>query len=107
METANTANHGPWMRIGIAVLLAVLTACSNSSNNQPRAQKPQAVNPMVEGPITGGGGDDCCVVNVSGFPVDLRIDGLDYEPATPFYTFLNFDMAEVGYVERVLFFRIR
>ena len=56
METANTANHGPWMRIGIAVLLAVLTACSNSSNNQPRAQKPQAVNPVVEGPITGGGG---------------------------------------------------
>ncbi|MDG1943712.1 MAG: alpha/beta hydrolase domain-containing protein [Halioglobus sp.] len=103
MEAANIANHGPWMRIGIGVLLAVLTACSNSSNNQPRVQKPQADNPTVEGPITGGGGDDCCVVNVSGFPVDLRIDGLDYEPATPFYTFLNFDMAEVGYVEAEYF----
>jgi hypothetical protein len=52
---------------------------------------------MVEGPVTGGGGDDCCIVNVSGFPVDLRSQG--YEPGTPFYTFLNFEMAEVGYTE--------
>jgi hypothetical protein len=52
---------------------------------------------VVEGPVTGGGADDCCIVTVSGFPVDLR--SLDYEPGTPFYTFLNFEMSEVGYTE--------
>jgi hypothetical protein len=65
---------------------------------------PQAANPVVEGPVTGGGGVDCCVIVFSGFPVDLTQKGLDYEPGTPFYTFLNFDMAEVAYTETEYFF---
>jgi hypothetical protein len=82
------------------LLLLTLVACSDSDNNwnfPPVSTKPQADNPVIEGPVTGGGGDDCCVIDFSGFPVDLR--DLDYEPGTPFYTFLNFEMSEVGYTE--------
>lgn len=82
-------------------LLLTLVSCGGGSSSNwdfPEASiNPQADNPVVEGPVTGGGGDDCCIVNVSGFPVDLRT--LDYEPGTPFYTFLNFEMSEVGYTE--------
>jgi len=88
------------------VLLLALAGCSDSSDpNRPGdSGLPQANNPVVEGPISGGGGDDCCVIVFSGFPVDLTQPGLDYEPGTPFYTFLNFDMADVGYTETEYFF---
>jgi hypothetical protein len=80
-------------------LLLTLEACSGGGNiSSPQASsKPQADNPVVEGPVTGGGGDDFCVISFSGFPVDLR--DLDYESGTPFYTFLKFEMPEVGYTE--------
>ena len=92
--------------IALIALVAALAACSDTSNDNPPdgAGLPQAVNPVVEGPVTGGGGDDCCVIEFSGFPVDLTQEGLDYEPGTPFYTFLNFDMADVGYTETEYFF---
>ncbi len=101
----DTDSNQPRSLIGVLFLLLTLVACGgNSSGNAPQASskpqagsKPQADNPVVEGPVTGGGGDDCCIVTVSGFPVDLRT--LDYEPGTPFYTFLNFDMSDVGYTE--------
>ena len=96
-----------WIGMGMSalVLLFALTACSNSNNDFLLfVQKPQADNPLVEGPVSGGGGDDCCVITFSGFPVDLTQEGLDYEPGTPFYTFLNFDMADVGYKETEYFF---
>ena len=82
------------------LFLIMMTACSDSSNNNGANNGlPQADNPMVEGPITAGGAEDCCVVNILGFDVDLRLEGLDYIPGTPFYTFLNFDESEVGYQE--------
>ena len=37
----------------------------------------------VEGPVTGGGGDDCCRLVILGFPIDLRDQG--YLPGTPFF----------------------
>ena len=103
-----TGIRNRFFAVGIAplALAFALTGCSDSSDNNPptNANLPQADNPMVEGPVTGGGGDDCCVVTFSGFPVDLTQPGLDYEPGTPFYTFLNFDMADVGYTETEYFF---
>ena len=90
-----------YRRMGMAAmaLLVVLTACSDSDNNQPRAQKPQAANPVVEGPVTGGGGDDCCVL--AGGAIDLRDQG--YTPGTPFYSGLAYAEAEVGYLETEFF----
>ena len=86
------------------LFLIMMTACSDSSNNNGANNGlPQADNPMVEGPITAGGAEDCCVVNILGFDVDLRLEGLDYIPGTPFYTFLNFDESEVGYQESEYF----
>jgi hypothetical protein len=79
----------PGLSVVSLALLFILSACSDSNNNNPSsdAQKPQADNPVVDGPVTGGGGVDCCVVSVQGFPVNLR--DLDYVPGTPLYTFLN------------------
>ena len=87
------------------LLVVALAGCSDSSNNSPSEDNglPQADNPVLEGPVSGGGGDDCCVIDF-GIPVDLRQDGLDYKPGTPFYTFLNFDLADVGYDETEYFF---
>ena len=87
-------------------LVVALGGCSDSSDSAPSAAAglPQAATPLVTGPVAGGGGGDCCTVEVSGFPVDLTIDGLDYQPGSPFYTFLNYDMADVGYVEAEYFY---
>ena len=86
------------------LFLFLLAACSDSNNSRGVNQgKPQADNPMVEGPITSGGAADCCIVNILGFDVDLRAEGLDYMPGTPFYSFLNFDEEEVGYQETEYF----
>lgn len=87
------------------LLVAVLTACSNGSdnsdNNTPIELLPQAANPTVQGPISGGGAADCCVINFGPLAVDLRSQG--YVPGTPFYAGLNFDEAEVGYREAEYF----
>jgi len=94
------------MGIASFLLACALTGCSDGSDNNPpdNVSLPQADNPVVEGPVTGGGGDDCCLITFSGFPVDLTQEGLDYQPGTPFYTFLNFDMSDVGYTETEYFF---
>lgn len=91
---------------GVLALAVTLAACSDSSDGQSPADPglPQPESPVVEGPVTGGGGDDCCVISFNGFPVDLSQEGLDYEPGTPFYTFLNYDLGDVGYVETEFFF---
>lgn len=83
------------------VLLLALTACSDGSDTPPMAQKPQAANPVVDGPISGGGGADCCIINFGALAVDLREQG--YTPGTPFYAGLTFDEAEVGYRESEYF----
>lgn len=82
-------------------LLSLLCACSNTSDNTPPAQKPQAANPTVEGPIAGGGAADCCIINFGPLPIDLRTQG--YVPGTPFYAGVSFDEAEVGYRETEYF----
>ncbi|MCP4842338.1 MAG: hypothetical protein GY887_11465, partial [Halieaceae bacterium] len=103
----NEAGIRDMSSVGCATLLLViaLSGCSDSSDNSPPSGKtlPQADNPVVEGPVTGGGGDDCCIIDF-GIEVDLRQKGLDYKPGTPFYTFLNFDLADVGYEETEYFF---
>lgn len=106
MGNTGIRNHLCVMGIASLSLAFVLASCSDSSDsNAPdTANLPQADNPVVSGPVTGGGGDDCCVVTFSGFPVDLTQKGLDYEPGTPFYTFLNFPMSDVGYTETEYFF---
>lgn len=106
MEATKIDCRLPSFSVASLALLFILSACSDSNNNDRRVdeQKPQAANPLVEGPVTGGGGDDCCIVTVSGFPVDLTQPGLDYKRGTPFYTFLNFDLSDVGYIETEYFF---
>ena len=87
------------------LLVVALAGCSDSSDNSPSEDNglPQPDNPVLEGPVTGGGGEDCCIIDF-GILVDLREEGLDYKPGTPFYTFLNFDLADVGYEETEYFF---
>jgi hypothetical protein len=80
----------------LLTLLLMLAGCSNSSNSPAPAVKPQAANPTVEGPITGGGGPDCCKVTIGPVKIDLT-DLLNYTPGTPFYAGLYFDVAELGY----------
>jgi hypothetical protein len=85
-------------------LILVLAACSDGSDGRPDINsKNQADNPVVEGPVTGGGGADCCVLTILGFEVDLTQPGLDYVPGSPFYTFLNYDESDVGYRETEYF----
>jgi hypothetical protein len=86
------------------VLLFILSACSDSNNNNRPSdeQKPQADNPVVEGPVTAGGADDCCVVSIFGVPIDIRL--LGYETGTAFYgRALAYDEGEVGYRETEYF----
>jgi hypothetical protein len=82
-------------------LLLLLQACSDNNNNSPGSQRSQPVNPAVEGPITGGGGPDCCRIRFGGLEIDLRERG--YVPGTPFYAGGFFDLAEVGYQEKEYF----
>ena len=89
-------------RFSALALSLLLCACSDSDNNGPRfASKPQPDNPVVEGPITAGGGEDCCRVNLAGFEIDLRDTG--YTPGTSFYNALSYEPSEVGYVETEYF----
>jgi hypothetical protein len=104
MANMKISSNPAGMGIAALMLLLVMSACSDNNNNDFPwvAEMPQADNPVVEGPVTGGGADDCCAINFGAVVVDLR--ELDYEPGTPFYTFLNFDMAEVGYSETEYFY---
>jgi hypothetical protein len=86
---------------GIALLLGALAACSDGNDSDPQIRRPQADNPAIEGPISGGGGADCCIINFGPLAVDLREQG--YTPGTPFYAGLSFDEAEVGYLETEYF----
>lgn len=86
----------------LMTLLTTVSACSDGNSSLvPVAQKPQAANPSVEGPISGGGADDCCVISFGPIKVDLRTQG--YVPGTPFYAGLTYDEAEVGYRETEYF----
>ncbi len=88
----------------LLALLFVLVACSDGSDNRPNvSQKPQADNPVIEGPVTAGGADDCCFVTIFGIEIDTRL--LGYEPGTAFYgRALSYDEGEVGYRETEYFF---
>lgn len=83
----------------VALLMIVaLGACDDNGNG---SGKRQADNPVVRGPITGGGQDSCCVFDFFGIIVDLREIG--YTPGTPFYAGITYDEAEVGYRETEYF----
>lgn len=89
-------------KVFAAMLLgATLLACSDGNNNPVVEGKPQPDNPTVSGPISGGGADTCCTLNFFGIEVDLRDQG--YVPGTPFYSGVNYDVAEVGYTETEYF----
>lgn len=88
------------LRIGLVMLVATLAACG-SDDDAP--SKPQATNPLVEGPVTGGGGDDCCKIIFGGIELDVT-EIIAYVPGTPFYPpTLTFDEAELGYRETEFF----
>ena len=90
-------------RVLLPAILLTLAACGNNNNNfaAVEPEKPQAANPVVEGPISGGGAADCCKVNFAGLEIDLR--DLGYTPGTPFFAGVNFDMPEVGYRQNEYF----
>jgi len=83
-------------------LACLLQGCSDGSDDPVVRLKPQAENPTLEGPITGGGAAGCCILDFFGFEVDLRTQG--YSPGTPFYAGVLFDEAELGYLETEYFF---
>lgn len=87
---------------GLATCVALLYGCSGDHDDPYPAWSglPQPDNPVIEGPVTGGGGADCCIVNV-GIDVDLRDQG--YEPGTPFFSNVQFDLADVGYQQTEYF----
>lgn len=95
-------DNSRWMGVVLLVVLA-LTACDDNSDSFGGNQRPRADNPVVEGPVTGGGGEDCCKLVV--VPDVLEIDFRDrgYTPGTPFYAGLSFDEAELGYLEKEYF----
>ena len=90
--------------LGTVLMIGALGGCSDTSDNPlpGGAGLPQADNPVVEGPVTGGGGEDCCLVTIFGFSLDTR--DLGYEPGTAFYgRALSYPEEEVGYQEREYF----
>jgi len=87
----------------LLALALALSACSNGNDNSPSASKPQAANPAVEGPVTGGGGPDCCKIVFNGIPIDVT-QIIAYIPGTPFYPpTLTYDESEIGYRETEYF----
>ncbi len=86
----------------VLALLLGLAACSDSDNSPAPVVKPLADNPMVTGPVTGGGGENCCKLSIGPVDVDLS-ELLNYTPGTPFYAGLYFDEAELGYRETEYF----
>ena len=64
--------------------------------------KLQPANPEVEGPITTGGGPDCCKLNIGNIEIDVS-QVLNYAPGTPFYAGTYFPETELGYRETEFF----
>ena len=91
--TANRYSFVAKLAAFLALVFA-LHGCSNGSDDSVITLKPQAENPTLEGPITGGGAADCCILDFFGLEVDLRTQG--YTPGTPFYAGVLFDEADVG-----------
>lgn len=92
------------VRTALIALLLTLTGCdSNGLSLNIPSTKPQPDNPTVEGPVTGGGGPDCCkLVLGPGLEFDIS-ELLNYPPGTPFYAGVYFDESEVGYRETEYF----
>lgn len=86
--------------LAFLLLAGLLSGCSDGGNGSD-SRKKQADNPVVRGPITGGGEETCCVFNFFGVVVDLR--EISYTPGTPFYAGISYDEAEVGYRETEYF----
>jgi hypothetical protein len=87
----------------VSILFAVfVSACDDNNNNRSKDDRAQPDNPTLEGPISGGGAEDCCFVSLAGFEIDLRDQG--YVPGTPFYAGPDFDLSEVGYRQEEYFF---
>lgn len=87
--------------VGAVCALGLFLAVGCSDDDGGGEQKPQADNPLVEGPVTGGGGDDCCKIVFGPLEVDLRDQG--FVPGTPFYAGVTFDESEEGYRETEYF----
>jgi hypothetical protein len=81
--------------------MALASCHDGDSDHDRQPDKPRAANPTVEGPVSGGGADDCCIIEVLGLTVDLRDQG--YTPGTPFYAGVSYDLAELGYREDEFF----
>lgn len=96
-----TGNSCSWAGTVCMVALFLAVGCGGDDDGGGGQQKPQADNPLVEGPVTGGGGDDCCKIVFGPIEVDLRDQG--YTPGTPFYSGVSFDEAEEGYRETEYF----
>ena len=90
-----------WRGLSLIFFLA-LGACDSDNNNRNRDSRAQPDNPAVEGPISGGGDEDCCVISLGPLQIDLRDQG--YVPGTPFYAGPDFDLSEVGYRQDEYFF---
>ena len=86
--------------VATAILFTLLVGCSDHNDNRPALESP-VPNPQVTGPVSGGGSDNCCVLNFAGLEVDLRDQG--YVPGTPFYAGLNYPGSTLGYRETEYF----
>lgn len=82
-----------------AAVMLVAASCGGGSSGSATSRKPEPSNPIIEGPITGGGGEDCCFI-LDG-AIDLRTQG--YTPGRPFFADVFFDPAEVGYQQKEYF----
>jgi hypothetical protein len=94
-----TGQSRSWAGTVCMAALFLAVGCGDDDDGGPR--KPQAANPLVEGPVTGGGGDDCCKIVFGSLVIDLRDQG--FTPGTPFYAGVTFDEAEEGYRETEYF----
>ena len=83
----------------IGTVMLVAASCGGGSSGGASSRKPEPSNPLIEGPITGGGGEDCCFI-LDG-AIDLRTQG--YTPGRPFFADVFFDPAEVGYQQKEYF----
>ncbi len=101
MKPATTRIYPP-LGAGLIALLLTLGACSDGSDRPDQPAKPQAANPLVEGPVSGGGAEDCCKLIAGPIEIDLS-DYIGYTRGTPFYAGLYFDEAELGYRETEYF----
>jgi len=82
-----------------AVVILVAACGGGGGGGGAPSGKPEPNNPLIEGPINGGGGEDCCFI-LDG-AIDLRTQG--YTPGRPFFADVFFDPAEVGYQQKEYF----